>query len=65
MANSNPYDQLPQAASFELTSEDVREGAELEKPQLSGIFGAGGEDIAPAGVERVPGGHAQLRGDLL
>ena len=47
MANYNPYDQLPQVASFELTSEDVRDGEKLENPQLSGIFGAGGEDISP------------------
>jgi hypothetical protein len=43
----NPYDQLPQVGSFELTSEEVRDGKKLDKPQLSGIFGAGGEDISP------------------
>jgi Raf kinase inhibitor-like YbhB/YbcL family protein len=43
----NPYDQLPQVPSFELTSEDVHEGEELARPQLSGLFGAGGEDVSP------------------
>src|SRR5690349_16764326 len=43
MANYNPYDELPKVASFELTSEDVRDGEELDKAQLSGLFGAGGE----------------------
>ena len=47
MADYNPYDQLPQVASFELTSEDIAEGEELGQPQLSGLFGAGGEDISP------------------
>ncbi|HTK06435.1 MAG TPA: YbhB/YbcL family Raf kinase inhibitor-like protein [Ktedonobacteraceae bacterium] len=43
----NPYEHLPQVASFEVTSNDVREGEELSLPQVSGIFGAGGEDISP------------------
>ena len=47
MADYNPYDQLPQVPSFQVTSEDVREGEELHKPQLSGLFGAGGEDVSP------------------
>jgi Raf kinase inhibitor-like YbhB/YbcL family protein len=47
VANENPYDQLPRVASFELTSDDVRDGEKLAKPQVSGIFGAGGEDISP------------------
>ena len=47
MAHDNPYDELPRVASFELTSEDVRDGERLEKPQVSGIFGAGGEDVSP------------------
>ncbi len=47
MADYNPYDQLPQVPAFELTSDDVAEGEELRPPQLSGMFGAGGEDISP------------------
>jgi Raf kinase inhibitor-like YbhB/YbcL family protein len=47
VADYNPYDQLPEVPSFELTSEDVRDGEELQKAQLSGLFGAGGEDVSP------------------
>jgi Raf kinase inhibitor-like YbhB/YbcL family protein len=43
----NPYDALPPAASFTLTSSDLREGDKLAMPQVSGIFGAGGEDVSP------------------
>ena len=43
----NPYEILPPAASFSLTSTDLREGEKLAMPQVSGIFGAGGEDVSP------------------
>jgi hypothetical protein len=43
----NPYENLPPAASFSLTSGDLREGEKLKMPQVSGIFGAGGEDASP------------------
>jgi Raf kinase inhibitor-like YbhB/YbcL family protein len=43
----NPYDFLPQVPGFEVTSDDVGEGETLAMPQVSGIFGAGGEDISP------------------
>ncbi len=43
----NPYKSLPQVASFAVTSEDVRDGEKMPRPQVSGIFGAGGEDISP------------------
>src|SRR3989454_7701785 len=43
----NPYENLPPAASFSLTSTDLREGEKLAMPQVSGIFGAGGEDRSP------------------
>jgi Raf kinase inhibitor-like YbhB/YbcL family protein len=43
----NPYDDLPQVADFTLTSTDVSDGKTLDKPQVSGIFGAGGEDVSP------------------
>jgi Raf kinase inhibitor-like YbhB/YbcL family protein len=44
---SNPYDELPKVPTFQLTSDDLQEGGELQQPQWSGIFGAGGEDISP------------------
>jgi hypothetical protein len=47
VADYNPYEHLPKVASFDVTSDDVREGEKLDKPQVSGIFGAGGEDISP------------------
>ena len=43
----NPYDELPPIPSFTVTSDDVHDGAALATPQLSGIFGAGGEDVSP------------------
>ncbi len=43
----NPYDNLPPAASFSLTSSDLREGEKLAMPQVSGVFGAGGQDVSP------------------
>src|SRR5262245_54156151 len=43
----NPYENLPPAASFSLTSSDLQEGDKLAMPQVSGIFGAGGQDISP------------------
>ncbi len=45
--NRNPYEELPKAASFALTSNELREGQKLALPQVSGIFGAGGEDASP------------------
>ncbi|HEY3993170.1 MAG TPA: YbhB/YbcL family Raf kinase inhibitor-like protein [Ktedonobacteraceae bacterium] len=43
----NPYADLPQVASFEVTSNDVQDGERLSPPHVSGIFGAGGEDVSP------------------
>ncbi|WP_423917081.1 YbhB/YbcL family Raf kinase inhibitor-like protein [Candidatus Poriferisodalis sp.] len=43
----SPYDFLPAVASFEVRSDDVAEGQMLPMPQVSGIFGAGGEDRSP------------------
>ena len=43
----NPYDHLPELPTFELTSTDISDGGELPNAQLSGIFGAGGEDVSP------------------
>lgn len=42
-----PYDSLPDVPSFTLTSNDVAQGQTLPMPQVSGIFGAGGEDVSP------------------
>ena len=43
----NPYDFLPELPSFTLTSADITEGQPLKNAQVSGIMGAGGEDISP------------------
>ncbi len=43
----NPYADLPDLPSFELRSNDITDGQPLHKPQASGLFGAGGEDISP------------------
>ncbi len=44
---TNPYDALPRVPSFTVTSTDVRDGQTLATAQLSGIFGAGGQDVSP------------------
>ncbi len=43
----NPYDFLPQLPGFTLTSESVTDGAPLANAQVSGLMGAGGEDVSP------------------
>lgn len=43
----NPYDFLPSLPRFTLRSNDIAEGQTLPTPQLSGLFGAGGEDRSP------------------
>lgn len=43
----DPYERLPKVASFEVMSEDVRDGEQIPLPHLSGIFGAGGQDLSP------------------
>jgi Raf kinase inhibitor-like YbhB/YbcL family protein len=43
----NPYDELPDLPSFDVTSDDVTDGAKLAMPQVSGVMGAGGEDRSP------------------
>lgn len=42
-----PYEFLPEVGSFTVTSNDVTDGEMLPMPQVSGIFGAGGEDVSP------------------
>jgi Raf kinase inhibitor-like YbhB/YbcL family protein len=44
---TNPYEALPSVASFTLTSTDVRDGEPMPVAQLSGVFGAGGQDVSP------------------
>lgn len=43
----NPYDDLPRVPVFELTSEDVDDGGVFDRPQVSGLMGAGGSDTSP------------------
>jgi Raf kinase inhibitor-like YbhB/YbcL family protein len=43
----NPYEFLPKLPTFTLTSESVTDGQPLAMPQVSGIMGAGGEDVSP------------------
>ncbi|MGP0048674.1 MAG: YbhB/YbcL family Raf kinase inhibitor-like protein [Solirubrobacteraceae bacterium] len=42
-----PYEFLPQVPSFTVTSTDIKDGERLSLPHVSGVFGAGGEDISP------------------
>ncbi|WP_181782237.1 YbhB/YbcL family Raf kinase inhibitor-like protein [Pseudonocardia pini] len=46
--SDSPYSALPEVPSFDVTSTDVVDGGTLDTPQLSGIFGAGGEDVSPS-----------------
>jgi Raf kinase inhibitor-like YbhB/YbcL family protein len=46
--SDSPYSALPEVSSFDVTSTDVVDGGTLDTPQLSGIFGAGGEDVSPS-----------------
>jgi Raf kinase inhibitor-like YbhB/YbcL family protein len=43
----NPYDDLPDVATFEVRSDDVSDGETMNSAQVSGVFGAGGEDVSP------------------
>src|SRR3954462_8601126 len=43
----NPYEFLPKLPSFTLTSQSVTDGQPLANEQVSGIMGAGGEDVSP------------------
>lgn len=42
-----PYECLPAVPSFVLKSPHIAEGKKLGVAQVSGIFGAGGQDISP------------------
>jgi Raf kinase inhibitor-like YbhB/YbcL family protein len=43
----DPYDALPKLPTFSLTSTSLTDGQPLATPQISGIMGAGGEDVSP------------------
>jgi len=43
----SPYDFLPPVASFQVISNDITDGEMLGMRHVSGIFGAGGEDVSP------------------
>jgi Raf kinase inhibitor-like YbhB/YbcL family protein len=43
----DPYAALPKLPSFHLDSASITDGQPLAKPQVSGIMGAGGEDVSP------------------
>ncbi|MGV0633587.1 YbhB/YbcL family Raf kinase inhibitor-like protein [Mycolicibacillus trivialis] len=43
----DPYAALPQLPGFTLTSTSITDGQPLAKAQVSGIMGAGGEDLSP------------------
>ncbi|MET7304395.1 YbhB/YbcL family Raf kinase inhibitor-like protein [Embleya sp. NPDC005575] len=44
---SMPYDYLPERPSFAVTSQDLTDGQTLPTAQVSGVMGAGGEDVSP------------------
>lgn len=44
---AGPFEFLPQVPSFTVTSTDVSDHETLPKPHVSGIFGAGGNDVSP------------------
>jgi Raf kinase inhibitor-like YbhB/YbcL family protein len=43
----DPYAELPKLPSFHLDSSSFADGQPLANPQVSGIMGAGGEDVSP------------------
>lgn len=43
----NPYEFLPALPGFTLRSADIEDGEPLKRAQVSGIMGAGGEDLSP------------------
>ena len=45
--SSSPYDSLPAVPPLQVTSTDVKDGERLPQPQVSGLFGAGGQDVSP------------------
>ena len=47
MLDREPYAALPELPTFTLTSTDVAEGRAMPTAQVSGIMGAGGQDVSP------------------
>ncbi|MDP9324975.1 MAG: YbhB/YbcL family Raf kinase inhibitor-like protein [Candidatus Dormibacteraeota bacterium] len=43
----DPYEFLPKLPAFQLSSTDVKDGEKLSLAEVSGILGAGGQDISP------------------
>jgi len=43
----NPYADLPELPTFDLRSDDITHDRPLARPQVSGVFGAGGGDVSP------------------
>lgn len=43
----DPYEFLPKLPTFTVTSESITDGQPLANDQVSGIMGAGGQDISP------------------
>ncbi|HEU5431075.1 MAG TPA: YbhB/YbcL family Raf kinase inhibitor-like protein [Thermomicrobiales bacterium] len=46
-AGCDPLALLPRVPAFSVTSVDVQNGVQLPQAQMSGIFGAGGQDRSP------------------
>ncbi len=44
---ASPYDALPHVPAFELASNDIADGVLMTPAQVSGLMGAGGQDISP------------------
>lgn len=44
---TRPYDIIAEVPSFTLTSTDLVDGGTLDRPQVSGIMGPGGDDASP------------------
>lgn len=42
-----PYDFMPPIRTFSLSSESLADGGRLADAQVSGILGAGGQDVSP------------------
>ncbi|MFY9765055.1 MAG: YbhB/YbcL family Raf kinase inhibitor-like protein, partial [Mycobacterium sp.] len=47
IAPPDPYAALPKLPSFQVESASITDGQPLATPQISGIMGAGGEDVSP------------------
>ncbi|WOC14121.1 YbhB/YbcL family Raf kinase inhibitor-like protein [Gordonia sp. MP11Mi] len=47
MTAFDPYSVLPRLPDITVTSNDFTEGQTLPTPQVSAIFGAGGDDVSP------------------